>query len=80
MRTTWCAYSTRIILISRSIRTACRWCATTRANITGSSRAPAFERENHEVYALGEIDTREAISCLMTRRRLTAENTIEYMI
>ena len=26
-----------------------------------SCRAPCFERETHEVYALGEIDTREAI-------------------
>ena len=34
----------------------------------------------HEVYALGEIDTREAILLFNDRTRLTAENTIEYMI
>ena len=41
---------------------------------------PCFERETHEVYALGEIDTREAILLFNDRTRLTAENTIEYMI
>ena len=38
------------------------------------------QRETHEVYALGEIDTREAILLFNDRTRLTAENTIEYMI
>ena len=41
---------------------------------------PCFERETHEVYALGEIDTREAILLFNDQTRLTAENTIEYMI
>ena len=41
---------------------------------------PCFERETHVVYALGEIDTREAILLFNDRTRLTAENTIEYMI
>ena len=40
---------------------------------------PCF-RQTHEVYALGEIDTREAILLFNDQTRLTAENTIEYMI
>ena len=41
---------------------------------------PCFERETHEVYALGDIDTREAILLFNDQTRLTAENTIEYII
>ena len=41
---------------------------------------PASSVKPTRFYALGEIDTREAILLFNDRTRLTAENTIEYMI
>lgn len=42
--------------------------------------ASHFNRENQELYALGEMDTREAVLLFNMRTKLTAEKTIEYFI
>ena len=39
-----------------------------------------FNRETHDVYALGETDLREAVLLFNSRVELTEENTIEYFI
>ena len=39
-----------------------------------------FEQQDDGVYALGPMDTREAVLLFNERTKLTAENTIEYMI
>lgn len=39
-----------------------------------------FNRVTHELYALGEIDSREAVLLFNERTKLTAEKTIEYFI
>ena len=39
-----------------------------------------FNRENHDLYSLGEIESREAVLLFNERTKLTAEKTIEYFI
>lgn len=39
-----------------------------------------FERESRGVYALGPVETREAVLLFNERAKLTAEKTVEYMI
>lgn len=39
-----------------------------------------FNRETHELYALGEIEAREAVLLFNEQTKLTAEKTIEYFI
>lgn len=39
-----------------------------------------FNQENHEIYAMGEPDSREAVLLFNERTKLTAEKTIEYFI
>ena len=39
-----------------------------------------LNKESHELYALGEIDDREAVLLFNEQTRLRAENTIEYFI
>lgn len=39
-----------------------------------------FERETRELYALGPVETREAVLLFNERTRLTEEKTVEYMI
>lgn len=58
----------RIILISRSIRTACRWCTTTRANTTGLCRAPASSVRPTRFTRLARLTPAKPFSCLMTGR------------
>lgn len=41
---------------------------------------PYFNRETHEIYALGETAFREAVLLFNNRTKLTAEKTIEYFI
>ncbi len=42
--------------------------------------ASVFNRETHDLYALGETERREAVLLFNNRTKLTAENTIEYFI
>ena len=39
-----------------------------------------FNRESHDLYALGEMDSREAVLLFNEQTKLTAEKTIEYFI
>jgi len=39
-----------------------------------------FNRESHELYALGEVENREAVLLFNEQTRLTAESTIEFFI
>lgn len=39
-----------------------------------------FNRENHEIYSMGESDFREAVLLFNEQTKLTAEKTIEYFI
>ena len=39
-----------------------------------------FNQENHDIYAMGEADLREAVLLFNERTKLTAEKTIEYFI
>lgn len=39
-----------------------------------------FERETSDVYALGPVETREAVLLFNERTKLTEEKTVEYMI
>ena len=39
-----------------------------------------FNRENHDIYAMGESDSREVVLLFNERTKLTAEKTIEYII
>lgn len=39
-----------------------------------------FERETRDVYALGPVETREAVLLFNERTMLTEEKTVEYMI
>ena len=39
-----------------------------------------FNRESHEIYALGETDAREAVLLFNEKTKLTPEKTIEYFI
>ncbi|MEI3112341.1 MAG: hypothetical protein V8S71_11240 [Oscillospiraceae bacterium] len=40
----------------------------------------SFNRESHELYALGEREGREAVLLFNKRTQLTDEKTIEYFI
>lgn len=42
--------------------------------------ADRFEREDESAYAMGPVEAREAVLIFNDRTRLTAEDTIEYMI
>ena len=39
-----------------------------------------LNRESHELYALGEVENREAVLLFNEQTRLTAESTIEFFI
>ena len=39
-----------------------------------------FNRESHDLYALGEVENREAVLIFNEQNRLTAESTIEFFI
>ena len=54
--------------ISTQIRTACRWCTTTRANTTGSCRAPASSVRPTRFTRLARLTPAKPFSCLMTGR------------